>query len=59
MRFSFLDIYKEQWGFGFAFLSFDFGREDEMCFGLLSFQWDREEKLIGIDIFWKYFEFKF
>jgi hypothetical protein len=58
ISFGIFDAWKHSEGCGFMLLSVDTYREDELMFALLGFSYDKDEKMLGIDLFWKYFEFK-
>lgn len=45
--------------FGFSILEFDTIREDEIRYSLFGIQYDKEEKILEIDIFWRGIEFNF
>ncbi len=57
MNFNLFGIWFGQVCFGFDFLSFDTYREE--VYSLIGFCYDKEDKILEIDIFWKCFEFKF
>lgn len=59
MRFELLSIWLHSTGFGFTLLEFDTYRDDGMCYAFFGLSWDKEDKFLGIDIFWKYFEINF
>ncbi len=59
MEFNILSIWKWATHFGFALFEIDTDRDDELCFALLGFVWESEERILQIDLFWKYFEFNF
>jgi len=59
MGFRLLEIWKWDVTIGIMLFSIDLNREDEMVFALLGFSWDKEERELQIDIFWKCFTFRF
>lgn len=58
MMFGLFNAWKKDYSIGFSFLEFDFLREDDLCFALIGFCYNKEEGYFGIDFLWKYFEFK-
>lgn len=58
MKLSLFQFWSGNVTFGFGLFSVDTYREDEMEYTLLGFQYDKEDRVLEIDLFWKCFEFK-
>jgi hypothetical protein len=57
MQFNFFSVWKWGLDFGFSVLDIDTGREDEICRALIGFSYNKEDKELFIDLFWRYFIF--
>lgn len=58
MNFELLSFWNHEISIGFLILSFDFDRDDDMIYGLFGFSYNKEERALQFDIFWKCIEFK-
>lgn len=59
MLFTLLNIWKYGNSFGFELLGFDNDNEEEITYCLLGLGWNAEDRILGVDFLWKYFEFNF
>lgn len=58
MEFSLLTFWGNQITLGFELLAFDFDKEDGTIYSLIGFSYDKEYKLLEVDILYACFEFK-
>ena len=59
MQFILFTVWTFDVCFGFSLLEIDTDREDETTFALLGFYYDKEDRELQIDFFWKIFTFNF